>query len=333
MIYIFGITFILLGSLFIISIINAWTRTSELRRSARFGTEKLLHVRRSRVHYVEFGDGPCLIMLPSLFESYRTWNPVLPALSSHFRCICVNYFGYGDSDIPNDFNYELAEMSEFIIDMLDRLHIEIAHFLGVGFGASIVLDLAARFPLCVNRSVAIEGVVDFKNNIAIPELMRYKMFSIPVVGAINHLVFRSGLFGKSIARNILGAAWDEMSNIERQNFLNDFSISMFESKRSVVRNLASSWIQNKDLVQDAHKIEVPVLYLMGDESEFQQVLEPTNAILKQLPSVTRWRIQDGIHQLHWQYPRWVGQVVTHFLKEEDVFSRPDSGGLWEIKVT
>ena len=97
--------------------------------------------------------------------------------------------------------------------------------------------------------------------------------------------------------------------------------------------LLETWLQNQSPSKSMNRIEVPILQLWGIQSRFPPTIHPTIERLKQFPRVTQWLIQESNHELHWQHPRWVAQVTTHFINEENIFSESGNGGVWEVKVT
>ena len=62
------------------------------------GTDGFVTVDGHRVHYVEAGEGPPLILLHSGGASCRQYDAVLPALAERHRVIAWDMLGHGDTD-------------------------------------------------------------------------------------------------------------------------------------------------------------------------------------------------------------------------------------------
>jgi len=319
--------------LFIISIINSWLRLSSLRKNARFGINRSIRINSYRVHYVEFGEGRPLILLPDALGDYRTWNLLLPILSQKFRCIGIDWPGTGNSDKPFDFQYTLPVLAEFILDFIDELQIEVANFVGVGLGGTLIYYLAGNFPVNVGRSVAIGSFFNFNPTARLRQQRLLSWLKIPCLGYFVHLVRKSGLMSGTIAKQALGLKWKRLSALERQNFQNDLALGNFQAQWKPTIQLLETWLQNQSPSKSMNRIEVPILQLWGIQSRFPPTIHPTIERLKQFPRVTQWLIQESNHELHWQHPRWVAQVTTHFINEENIFSESGNGGVWEVKVT
>ena len=51
-----------------------------------------------RWHFVEAGEGPVLLLMHGIPQSWYMWQPILAELAKHFRCIAIDLKGYGQSD-------------------------------------------------------------------------------------------------------------------------------------------------------------------------------------------------------------------------------------------
>jgi len=49
-------------------------------------------------HWVEQGEGPAVVLLHGIPESWRCWEKQMPVLSQQFRVLALDLKGYGQSD-------------------------------------------------------------------------------------------------------------------------------------------------------------------------------------------------------------------------------------------
>jgi haloalkane dehalogenase len=101
-----------------------------------------------RVHYIDEGKGPVVVM----FHGNPTWSflyrKVIQALGGKFRCIAMDYPGFGLSDRPAGYGYTSAEHAEVAGKLVDHLGLD--HFTVVGqdwggpIGMTVALDRADR---------------------------------------------------------------------------------------------------------------------------------------------------------------------------------------------
>ena len=74
-----------------------------------------------RWHFVEAVEGPVLLLMHGIPQSWYMWQPILAELAKHFRCIAIDLKGYGQSDQGRgDYRHEgVAEQVVALLDVLD----------------------------------------------------------------------------------------------------------------------------------------------------------------------------------------------------------------------
>lgn len=99
-----------------------------------------------RVHYVDEGSGPPLILLhgnPTWSFLYRR---IIETLKSRFRCIAPDYPGFGLSTAGPGYNYTPASHAQVILRFLEKLELKNAYLMGQDWGGPIGLWAASRMP-------------------------------------------------------------------------------------------------------------------------------------------------------------------------------------------
>jgi 3-oxoadipate enol-lactonase len=101
----------------------------------------------TRIWYEEFGpaDGEPLLLIQGLGASSRAWLRQRRSFGRHFRCIALDNRGAGHSDKPPG-PYDLAEMAEDALAVLDAAGYRQAHVLGASMGGVIAQILAVLHP-------------------------------------------------------------------------------------------------------------------------------------------------------------------------------------------
>lgn len=106
-----------------------------------------------RLHYIDEGTGPAIVF----FHGNPTWSflyrDIIIALRKTFRCIAIDYLGFGLSDHPDDFGYTAAEHANIAGELLDTLDLRDFIVFGQDWGGPIGLHAAAA------RSNQIRGLV------------------------------------------------------------------------------------------------------------------------------------------------------------------------------
>ncbi len=112
-----------------------------------------------RVHYLDQGSGPPLVLLHGLGSSTYSFRHNLPALSSRFRVVAPDMPGYGLSsrDVPD---LSLTAQARYLASFLDQLGIERASIAGHSMGGSVAQRFALMWPDRVDRLVLIASTTD-----------------------------------------------------------------------------------------------------------------------------------------------------------------------------
>jgi 3-oxoadipate enol-lactonase len=88
-----------------------------------------------RLHYELEGaaGAPVLVLSNSLGTDLHLWQPQLSALSRHYRVLRYDQRGHGQSSVPPG-PYTFDALGGDVVELLDALHIECAHFCGISMG-------------------------------------------------------------------------------------------------------------------------------------------------------------------------------------------------------
>ncbi len=134
-----------------------WEDT-DLATASKPGRE--VHVDGVRLHHVEAGGGPALLLLHGLNGSTFSFRLLMPYLASHFRTIALDLKGFGYSDRPPGGDYSLSEQARLVAGFLDALGIEKAFVLGHSLGGAVAMRLALAYPERVERLILVSAADD-----------------------------------------------------------------------------------------------------------------------------------------------------------------------------
>src|SRR6476660_8004750 len=122
-------------------------------------SHRMLDCRGTRIHAVEEGEGPLVVLLHGFPESWYSWRHQLPALAAAgFHAVAPDMRGYGATDAPEEIGrYTLLELVADVIGILDALGAETAVVVGHDWGAPVAWHAAllrpARFRAVIGLSV------------------------------------------------------------------------------------------------------------------------------------------------------------------------------------
>lgn len=112
-----------------------------------------------RIHYLQVGDGPDVVMVHGITGNLAVWHlQIVSALSDGFRILTYDLRGHGYSDTPPS-GYSPDAMAEDLLELIDALGIDRPVVIGHSYGADIALYFAARHPDRVREVIAIESAL------------------------------------------------------------------------------------------------------------------------------------------------------------------------------
>lgn len=105
----------------------------------------------SKLHYIECGSGPPLLLLHGLFDSLETWTRLIPYLSDQFKVYALDLPGFGLSPLPEDWEESLSGMVMAVLQFLKDKGINRISLVGSSMGGGVSLMLAGQDPGRINK--------------------------------------------------------------------------------------------------------------------------------------------------------------------------------------
>jgi len=106
--------------------------------------ENIADIDGERMHYVDEGDGPVILMVhgePTWSYLYRKMIP--PLVAAGYRCIAPDLIGFGLSSKPEDENYySLRRHIDQVSDLMKQLAVKDVTIVGQDWDGPISLDYA-----------------------------------------------------------------------------------------------------------------------------------------------------------------------------------------------
>jgi pimeloyl-ACP methyl ester carboxylesterase len=98
-----------------------------------------------KVHFLEEGDGPVVVLLHGWPQTSRSWRHVIPRLSRKHRVIAPDLRGLGDSSRPAS-GYDTGTVASDVIELLDALGVRECCLVGHDWGGPVAFaaTLSAR---------------------------------------------------------------------------------------------------------------------------------------------------------------------------------------------
>lgn len=245
--------------------------------------------------YVAAGDPskPTLVLLHGYTDSWRSFEPILSLLQTHFHLIALDQRGHGDTG--DDFlSFELADFVIDAISFVAQLTDLPVNVLGHSLGSLVAQRVAAAQPELVDRLILIGASDTAYDNPAITDLRAALADLTDPVSTAFAQDFQASTVYQPIAPRQLAT------------FVSESQRAPLKVWRAVARSLATD---NKVVTPE---IDADTLILWGDRDSIFGGPEQQR-LLSRLRKVRHLTYHDVGHAPHWEKPAAVAQDIIHFL--------------------
>ncbi|OXR44844.1 Haloalkane dehalogenase 2 [Nocardia cerradoensis] len=106
-----------------------------------------------RMHYIDEGSGPTILFCHGSPTWSFLYRHIVTELRDRYRCVAVDYPGFGLSERPSHFGYTVAEVTAVLGELIDHLRLDEFIVMGQDWGGPIGLGAA------VARADRVRGIV------------------------------------------------------------------------------------------------------------------------------------------------------------------------------
>ncbi|MGA8352801.1 MAG: alpha/beta hydrolase [Solirubrobacteraceae bacterium] len=265
-------------------------------------TEEYAEVNGIRLHYVEAGEGPLVVLLHGFPEFWYSWRRQIPALAqAGFHVVAPDMRGYNLSERPRDWRrYDADVLAQDIAGLIGHLGEGPAYLAGHDWGAVIAYQTAMRHPEML-RKLAILNVPHTERMLAGFRTLRqlrksWYMFFFQIPRLPEYLLARDNFsFAKRSLRADSPGAFSD-ADLERYaqawaqpgaltGMVNYYRAALRRSPRAALAQLVP--IQTQTLV----------IWGMRDRHLGSELAQPLpqwvpNARMERLPQATHWVQHD-----------------------------------------
>jgi pimeloyl-ACP methyl ester carboxylesterase len=259
-----------------------------------------LDVNGARIHYVQAGEGPDLVLLHGIGASIYIWRFLFPILQTRHRVTAFDLPGFGRSCKEAHRNYGLDEQTRLIDQAISELDLKHPLVIGSSMGGAIALWLAKLFPQKYPQLVTIAPATD-------PS--RIPSYSSKIRHASPYL--RHAL-GKRTMKLILSYV------MARKELITDDTIESylapFSDDGSGIRAFwsATALLSDPRLPKELQDIDARVLVIFG-ENDRMVMRQSINELMKNLNHAHLTTHPEGGHHLMEDEPIWLAREIEKFL--------------------
>lgn len=127
--------------------------------SSRDWNHRYAVVNGIRLHWVEAGTGPLVVLLHGFPEFWYSWRHQIPALAeAGFRVVAPDLRGYNESEKPAGIRrYRLETLADDVLAIIHALGQERCAVVGHDWGGAIAWFLAMRHPQAVENLIVLNA--------------------------------------------------------------------------------------------------------------------------------------------------------------------------------
>lgn len=273
-----------------------------------------------RLHWVEEGTGPLVVLLHGFPEFWYEWRHQIPALAAAgFRVVAPDLHGYNLSEKPKGIgSYRVSVVVDDIVALIRHLGAERAHVAGHDWGGVVAWRLGIRRPEVVDRLAIINAPhpAVFGRELMHPRQFLRSwyagFFQLPV---LPEAVFRANdyatlerILRKSPRRP--GAYTDEDVRLYKEAISQPGALTaMINYYRSFGRRTARGAREGGDEV-----VRRPTLVIWG-EQDSALTTHNLDGLERYVPDLRIERLPDASHWVPADAPERVNELLTAFFGE------------------
>lgn len=235
-------------------------------------------VGRGRLGYRDLGDpdGPPLLFLhgsgPGV-TGWRNYSESVGAFTDDFRCLILEFPGFGISDARG--GHPVVDARNSCTDLLDHLGVRSASIVGNSMGAIVGAGLAAKQPGRVDRLIGIGGVGATLFSPGPAEGIRLLMdfLAEPDRPAL-HRWLRSMVYDQAlVTEQLLDERWEQVNEP-----------GVIESMRELYNPAAMASVSRGEVSFDLEDVHAPALLFWGRDDRVSPV-DMAIMPMRQMPDV------------------------------------------------
>jgi epoxide hydrolase 4 len=276
-----------------------------------------------RLHYVEAGEGPLVVLLHGFPEFWYSWRHQIPVLAqAGYHVVAPDMRGYDLSDKPQSWRaYELGQLADDIAGLIRHFDTpegtseQQAYVVGHDWGAAVAYGVAMRHPELVRR-LAILNVphpARMVEGLRSPRQLRksWYMFFFQIPRLPEYLIARDDFsFAK---RSLRADSKKAFTDEDLERYVEAWSqpgalTGMINYYRAALRRSPRKNIAQMKPIE----AQTLVIWGMRDRHIGSELAEPAH---EWVPNVRVERIAEATHWVQHDTPKRVNELLLGFFDE------------------
>ena len=279
---------------------------------------KFAQTRFGRTHMLVAGpaDGEPLFLVPGVAGCAPIWRKQLPEFAKHFRVYALDIVGQPGKSDPVTPSFLDDQFSEWLVDVLDDLQIDRAHFAGTSVGGWIVMRFGIHSPERVNKIVMLGPT----------GLCRAQLpFKIWVTKYLNKRknadALEEDLTAKSVTNRAPGETFDRqlarLMALCTRHYRVDRSMGIYNEETGKTDFWKGMRVMKKFFMSERRsylsQFKVPGLLIFGEHEMLYNPHKIAKKTAKLMPSVTTDIISGAGHAAIYDKPEAANERILQYL--------------------
>ena len=268
----------------------------------------LLEIDGRRVHYLDYGEGPTVLLVHGGGAGSAIWFRQIAALAKTHRVIAPDHPTFG---LSGQVAYEPPlhdSLVQYLIGFMNEMDLDRVDAVGLSMGAQGILATALVHPDRFNKLIVIDSAGMGKE---FP--MVYKLAATPIIG---RLIIRSNRWGRDNYFRTYEVVDDKFDDAERYKQY-AYDVTLPKGHTDAVRSslkLITDWSGQKSIFADEElkSIENPMLAIWGAQDKLFPV-EHGYRLAELVPNANLHVIENAAHAPLLDNAEHVNDLLVSFL--------------------
>jgi pimeloyl-ACP methyl ester carboxylesterase len=212
---------------------------------------KFVDVDGVRLHYIDEGTGPVVVLLHANFSNLLDWDPWAAALSDRYRVVRFDMTSHGLTGPDPTGEYTLARTLQVMERFIDTLQVERVTLAGTSLGGTLAIHYATTHPERVERLILLSpGSLEGKE--------RRASGGVPRVGYVLKYIMP-----RALPEFMLSSGYGDPATLPESLVDRWYDLWRREGQREAQLDRLSQY-QAGDIESRVRSLRLPVLLLWGE---------------------------------------------------------------------
>lgn len=212
-----------------------------------------------KIHYLDKGNGKNLVYIHGFLGSSWLYEDFVDYFSDEYRVIAIDHLGHGNSDKPESESYDLTELADFVEQTLTKIIGDekiILHGHSMGGMIALIYATTPKYAKRLDGLVLMATAPKLQN----PGLIKY--IEEIRAGKLKIIV------RESVENILVNLCFNRQFRKKDPNLVEEFVNKTLENEEFVGVRTMESIVEQYNVEDKLHQVNVPTLILTGDKDIF-----------------------------------------------------------------